>query len=52
MAFVTRPRGNIVTCSIDTDGRIVRVSSIDRDVSAWPEPRGVISLGIQLHTSE
>ena len=46
MAFVTRLGGNVVTYSINADGRIVCVCSIDRDVSAWSKPRYVVSWDI------
>jgi len=48
MAFVARLRGNVVPCSIDIDGWIVCVCSIDSDVSAGSEPRGVVSWDIGL----
>ena len=51
IAFATRFRGNVVACPIDADGRIVRVRSIDGDVSAGSEPRGVVSWDIQLDGS-
>lgn len=47
MAVVPRFRGDIVTCSTDTDGRVVRVRSINSDVPAGSEPRGIVSWDIQ-----
>jgi hypothetical protein len=41
--FSAGPRGNVVSHPVDADGRIVCVCSIDRDVSAGPEPRDVVS---------
>lgn len=45
MAFVARPRGDVVTCSIDTDGWIVGVRAINSDVSTGSELGGVVSGG-------
>jgi len=48
MAFVASFRGNVVACPIGMDGRIVRVCSVDCDVSAGSEPRGIVSWDTQL----
>ena len=48
VVFFAGFRGNEVSCPIDGDGWIVRVCPIDGDVSAGPEPRGVVSGDIQL----
>ena len=48
MTFVARFRSNVVACPITTDGRIVRVCSIDGDVSAGSEPRGIVPWDTQL----
>jgi len=52
MVFVARLRGNFVTCSTDMDGWVVCVCSIDSDVSAGSEPRGVVSWDIRLCVTE
>jgi len=51
MTFVARFRSDVVACPIDADGRIVCVRSIDGDVSAGSEPRGVIPWDTQLNGS-
>ena len=42
MAFVARFGGNVVACPIDAERWVVRVRSIDSDVSAGSEPRGIV----------
>ena len=46
-SFVARPRGNVVTCSIDEERWIVRVCPVNSDVPTGSEPRGVVSGDIQ-----
>ena len=42
-AFVTRFRCNVGTCSVNANGRVVRVRSINSDVSTGSELRGIVS---------
>ena len=45
MAFIARPRGHVVTYSIDVDRRVIRVRPINSEVSTGSEPRDVVSGG-------
>lgn len=48
ITFVARFRGNVVTCSIDMDGWIICMCTIDSEVSTGSELREVVSGDIEL----
>lgn len=42
-AFIARFRCNVGTCSVNANGRVVRVCSVNSDVSTGSELRGIVS---------